>query len=220
MSAIALEQLAERIYQQESELQKIRRELEARKRQLVDLNRRRQKLQSQLRQIDTRIAAIAIGTAPAKVPPAKPVTKPKPSSTPIKTGNGAVGKRAVPAGMPFPASPTKAKIPAKQTASKISLPELIVSMVRARGVPMTVREMIEEARRRGFRSSSGNFAKLVETRAYDLQRKGILGRIPGKPGFVLARAANGQARLPLKPTSSEVRKGRKSRKRRAAAKAK
>jgi hypothetical protein len=67
-------------------------------------------------------------------------------------------------------------------------------MIQAAGQPLTVRQLAEEAKRRGFRSTSGNFAKMVETRTYDLLRKGILQRASGQLGFVLAKSQNGKAK--------------------------
>src|SRR5438445_13325581 len=67
MATALLEDLAQRISQQESELQALRRELETRRRQLATLTQRKQELLSQLRQIDEEIGTLAGGSKPSKL---------------------------------------------------------------------------------------------------------------------------------------------------------
>src|SRR5207302_10411223 len=68
-SAIPLQDLAQRISQQQTELQKLRQEYEARQAQLQELAHRKKQLQDQLRQIDAQILGIGQGkTLPVSKP--------------------------------------------------------------------------------------------------------------------------------------------------------
>jgi len=68
---------------------------------------------------------------------------------------------------------------------------------------MTVRELTKEARRRGFRTKSKDFAKNVESRCYDLQKRGLVRHPIGQPGYMLTPAAT-QTNLPV-PSNSKRR---------------
>jgi hypothetical protein len=59
------------------------------------------------------------------------------------------------------------------SADQPKLADFIVTMLREAGRPLTVRQLAEEAKRRGFVSASSNFPKMVEARTYDLKRKSI-----------------------------------------------
>src|SRR5437899_7337777 len=74
MATALLEDLAQRISQQETELEALRRELETRRRQLANLTERKQVLLSQLRQIDEEIGTLAGGSKPSKFRAAKSQT--------------------------------------------------------------------------------------------------------------------------------------------------
>jgi hypothetical protein len=65
---------------------------------------------------------------------------------------------------------------------------LIVTMIREAGQPLTVKQLTDEAKRRGFQSRSGNFARLMETRLQELKKKGIVRRAANQPGYTLAQA--------------------------------
>src|SRR5260370_27836011 len=64
MATMLLDDLAQRLSQQEVQLQALRRELEMRKQQLADLTQRKEHLLTQLQQIDAQIASVATGTQP------------------------------------------------------------------------------------------------------------------------------------------------------------
>src|SRR5207302_11230012 len=74
MAIVLLDDLAQRISQQEGQLQALRRDLETRQRQLSGLTQRKQQLLAQLQQIDTQIAAVATGTQPVRTSPPRSVT--------------------------------------------------------------------------------------------------------------------------------------------------
>jgi hypothetical protein len=175
MPTLLLDDLAARISQQEAQLQTLRRELDTRQRQLADLNEQKQGLLAKLQQIDNQIAGITGGSQSVKTS--------QPKTAPTKPSRIAVIKA--------PSNGASHKAKAKQTAKgrQPSLPGLIITMLREAGRPLTVKELATEAKRRGFRSKSARFAKMVETRAYDLKRKGILKRAEGQPGFLLAKGA-------------------------------
>ena len=77
-ATVHLDQVAQRIAQQEAELEALRREYAARKNQLGELTRRQQTLQAQLNQVESQIQALTLGSAPAATAPAKPSPEAKP----------------------------------------------------------------------------------------------------------------------------------------------
>jgi hypothetical protein len=86
------------------------------------------------------------------------------------------------------------KPPATSTPVQPALPVLIVSILREAGRSLTVTQVAEEAKRRGFQSSSGNFATVVQARVQDLRKGGIVQRATDGPGYTLNQTAKG--RLP------------------------
>ena len=72
MAAAPLENLAQRIAQQQSQLETLRREYQARQDRLVDLERRKKELQSQLQQVEADIDAVTRGNTLQKAPPSRP----------------------------------------------------------------------------------------------------------------------------------------------------
>jgi hypothetical protein len=193
MATVLLDDLAQRIKKQEAQLQALRRDLETRQRQLAALTQRKKHLLTQLEQIDAQIAGIATGT--------QPVETSQPKTAQARTGRiVAIGKHA---GTGITAKQTEGKASSKGTppkakamkgakAGRPSLPGLIVTILREAGRPLTVMQLAEGAKRRGFRSSSGDFPRMLAVRARELKRKGILQGAVGQPGFVLAQATGGK----------------------------
>jgi predicted nucleic acid-binding Zn-ribbon protein len=70
-TAVPLDTLAQRIAEQQSELETLRREYETRQARLADLTRRKAKLEAQLQQVQSEIEAVDRGETP---PPPKPGT--------------------------------------------------------------------------------------------------------------------------------------------------
>src|SRR5260370_39239049 len=161
MPSRSLEQLQQHIAHQESELERLRRALAERRQQLETLQRRKKEFHEQLRQIDAQIAAVA-GAGGAPAATAKPPSRPKP-----------------PAGRPAP------------KRGQPSLRELIVTALRESGRPLKPNQLAEEVLRRGFVSTSGNFANLTKKRVHELHKQGVLKRAAGQLGFVLAKPAAG-----------------------------
>src|SRR6516165_543836 len=177
MPKLSLDAIEQRIAQRDAELQRLRRDLEARRSRLQALTQRKEELQAKLQQIEAKMAAVVAG---AKRPQA------------------AAPKAA-------PKKPT----PQPSTAGKANQPSLaseIVAVIRSAGRPLTARHLAQEVKRRGFKSSSANFTKMVETRLWDLKKQGVVQRAPDQPGYVLAPSSNGPVLKPG-PAKTLVKKG-------------
>src|SRR5262249_52391747 len=139
---LPLSALAQQLASKQAELDRLRRTYETR---LADLLRRKNELESSLRQVEAEIQVAAQGPGPS---------------------------------------------PAAAPAGKVSLPNLIVAIVREKGKPVTIKELVEELDRRSYPTNSGNLSKMVGNRLHDLVKKKVLarfGRGRGK-GVVLARS--------------------------------
>jgi len=177
MTTALLDDLTQRISQQQSALQALRHELQTRRQQLADLNQRKKGLLSQLREIDDEIVTLAGGTKPAKGKTTRPQTG-------THRANGArTPSRQVIVSQGVPSAPS-APINGKQ-----SLPTLLLAIPGEMRRPMTVGELAKEAKRRGFRSKSKIFQKSVESRCYDLKKRGLVRHPTGQPGFILTSSA-------------------------------
>jgi hypothetical protein len=162
MPAISLTELQEQIAQGEQELRALREQLQARKSHLAELTRRKEQLRSELRQVEEEIAALA-------------TTKARPT------------EQAAPAAPTVPASPAATA----RGADQPRLGELIVTMLRESSGPLTGRQLLEEAQRRGYQSTSHDPLKAMENRLQVLKSKGVIRRAVGQYGFLLASSANG-----------------------------
>ena len=158
--SVPLQNLSERIQQQEAELAKLRQELESRRSQLSDLTRRKEELHAELAKVEKDIEAVGQGS----------VREPKVSAVrmPIITGSS--------------------KAPA-QPASGVSLSTYLVQLVRQAKEPITVKVLADEVVRNKFPTTSKNVAGMVQTRVADLVKKGVLRRPSDSSGVVLAQAA-------------------------------
>jgi len=148
MPTLSLDAIEQRIAQRDAELQRLRRDLEARRSRLQALTQRKEELQAKLQQIEAEMAAVTTG---AKRPQA------------------AAPKAA-------PKKPT----PQPSTAGKANQPSLaseIVAVIRSAGRPLTAKHLVQEVKRRCFKSSSANFTKMVETRLWDLKKQGVVQRL-------------------------------------------
>jgi hypothetical protein len=189
MSAVLLDDLAQRISQQEAQLQALRRELETRQQHLAQLTQRKEQLLAQLQQIDAEIAGIAGGASAVKTSRAKPgATRP---ARPVGIGGQPAGNGAV-------AQQAKGELRSRATRSngrpdQPTLSHLLVTLVSEAAGPLTVKEMCQELKRRGYQSQSRNFPKLLGVRVRELKKKGILRAAIGQPGFVLAQPSTSTA---------------------------
>jgi len=75
--AIPLRDLGQRISQQQAELEKLRREYDARQARLHELTQRKEQLQAQLRQVEDNLQGIEVGRTPVKKPATTAAAKPK-----------------------------------------------------------------------------------------------------------------------------------------------
>jgi hypothetical protein len=200
MTAVLLDDLAQRISQQEAQLQALRRELETRQLQLAELTQRKEQLLTQLQQIDAEIAAIATGAPAVKSSRAK-LAATKPARTVViggqPAGNGAAAQQVE--GEPRSRGTARDKGRRNGRAGQPTLPDLIVTLLREAGRPLTVKELGQEIQRRGFQSQSSNFSKMIAVRARELKQKGILRGAVGQPGFVLAQPSNGKMQKEAQP---------------------
>jgi septal ring factor EnvC (AmiA/AmiB activator) len=172
MSDLSLKDLHQRIANQDEELQRLRQQLEARQSQFATLNKRRQVLQAELQQVEKELAAVAAGKKASPLP-SKAVSKKKPAAKP--------------------------SVAPKETAS-LSLPALLVNLIREAQRPLTLQELVAQVKKRGFKSTSANFAKMLHVRVYDLLKKGLVVRSPDQSGFVIAKSRNKSAQK-AKPKS-------------------
>lgn len=159
VNTVPLENLAQRIAQQQAQLERMRREHKTRRNQLATLMRRKKTLQQQLQRVDGQIQAIA----------------------------GAAGARS----SPSPSTPSKSSRSSKRKPVKGARPmsAVLVDLVRqAGGKPITVGQLTEEVIRRRIPTSSSKPRKMIENRAYELVKKGILRRAPNGAGLVLGKA--------------------------------
>jgi len=202
MNTTPLTDLARRITNQEAELQKLRSEFEERQRKLASLTKRKEALQTQLRQIEAESAALVTGV-PKKSKISRPTRAKASKGQPARNVKGRSVKPTAPA-----RSPT--------TEAGLTLPNLIVRIVQEARGALSVSQIAEEALRRGFTSTSGNFQKMVAIRVHELRRKGVLRPADGQAGFVLGKSSRNQAAsargsaLPKKSSSNGTPAGWKN----------
>lgn len=159
-TTVSLQDLAQRITQQETQLRTLRREYQTRREQLATLMRRKQQLEAQLGRVEAGIAAVTQGGASRTVTP-------PPSAIPAKRGT------------PLPRS--------KPSASG-SLPDLLITLLReAKGQPLSPRQLTDAVKRRGYTTTSRNLYELVKSRVKELVRKGSLRRAPNRAGLLLGK---------------------------------
>ena len=164
MPTLSLEAIEQRIAKRDAELHRLRRDLEARRSRLQALTQRKEELQAKLREIEAEMAAVAAGTKRPQAVSPKAAPK-KPTAQP-----STVGKAIQP-----------------------SLASVIVGVIRRAGRPLTARHLAQEVKRQGFKSSSADFTKVVETRLWDLKNRGLIQRASDQSGYTLGPAANGPA---------------------------
>jgi hypothetical protein len=173
-STIPLQDLAQRINQQQAELTQLRQEYEARQTQLQKLTRRKEELQTQLRQVETEIQRLGYGSQPPKSKPA-------------------AGSAAKPA-------PPK---PGTKPSGHVTLAQLLVEIVAQAGRPLPIQQLVAEVVRRKYVTTSQNLPALVAERVKGLVKKGVLRRAPNRQGVLpgpakapVAQSASGAGTLP------------------------
>jgi hypothetical protein len=179
MPAVSLTNLQQQIAQREQELQALREQLASQQSHLAELTRRKEQLQSELRQVEEEITALATTEA-------RPIEQAAPTAPTVP---------------PSPASTTRAE-------DQSRLGDLIVTLLGESTNPLTGRQLLAEAQRRGYQSKSRDPLKAIENRLQVLKCQGIVRRAADQYGFLLASSANG-AKKPksttrqLAPTGSQ-----------------
>jgi hypothetical protein len=185
MKATPLDDLARRISNQEAELQKLRREFEERRRHLASLTHRKEALQAQVQRIDTEITALVTGVQRKTA-----IQQPKPA----KSTQGQLTKNAK-------TKSAKHPVPSRISTTEpgLTLPHLIVRIVREAPGALSISQIAEKALGRGFTTTSANFRNVVATRVHELRGKGMLRHADGQAGFVLGKAPPIQEAAGRKP---------------------
>ena len=179
-STIPLQDLAQCISQQQDELDKLRREYEARETQLRELTRRKEALQTQLQQVEAELRGVGQGSA---VPPEPAAAAPT-----------------------MPAKPATTKTGTKPTGSG-TLGQLLVQIVAEAGRPMPIKELAAEVVRRKYATTSRNIPALVADRVKDLVKKRFLRRAPNRLGVLPAQTkANSKAPAPKSESGAPATK--------------
>ena len=177
MPTLSLDAIQQRIAKQDSELQTLRRELEARQSRLQALSKRKQELRDQLRRIDSEMAAV---TAGAK----------RPTASSLKTATA--GAKRPNAGSPKPVKKVDAKPPASKPTSP-TLANLIIAIVQDAGRALTVQQITKAVKQRGFPTKSKALHKLVGKNAYGLATKGLLRRTDDYPAAFAVSSGSGKS---------------------------
>jgi uncharacterized protein YhaN len=157
--SVPFQDLAARIQQQEADLAQLRQELESRRSQLSELTRRKEELQVELAKVEKDIEAVGQAT----------ILEPAVSTAGV-------------------AKPGSSKAASKPTVG-VSLPTYLIQMVGQAKKPITVKALAEEVMRNKFPTTSKNVPGMVQTRVYDLVKKGLLRRASDSSGFVLAQTS-------------------------------
>jgi hypothetical protein len=173
MPTLSLDAIQQRIAQRDSELQTLRRELDARHSRLQSLKQRKQELQDKLQKIEAEMAAIAAGSQRHATATLKPA-KMRPASKPASASRN----------------------------SQLTLAELILTILRDIGRPLTVLQLTEKVKQRHFRSKSKALHKLVGKNVYALAAKGGLLRAADQSGFLVSPTGHGRAATKSSPKPS------------------
>jgi hypothetical protein len=189
-TTVPLDNLADRIAQQQAELESLRKELEARQTRLAKLNEKKDILEQRLRQLDADIEAVSQGK--------------KPSGRPGKA------PRIQPSKMALPAKPALTPLPTDTQPPK-KMADLLVDIVGEAKGPLTAKPLADELQKRGFYTASPSLPRIVQARLNELVHDGILWRAKDQPGVVLGKVKGG-----VKASTATGRK--KARKKRAGAK--
>ena len=172
-ATLSFQDLADRIQQQEAQLANLRQELESRQTHLSILTRRQGELQAELQQVEQEILAIAPPGTADSVPSAK-----------VKSAKLASSNASV------------------KPEQGLSLPKYLVELVRQAKRPITAKELGEQVAANKFPTTSNKIKDIVQTRVYDLLRKGVLHRVDGSSGVILANGFDAAKHGATKPPTS------------------
>jgi uncharacterized coiled-coil protein SlyX len=182
-NAVPLDSLAQRIAQQQSELEALRRELESRQDHLARLKEKKEALEQSLHSLDSEIDAVSQGKSPPHAA-GKPQAKPAAPASPIIVRSP---KNIAP-------SPVSAKPPKRMA-------DLLVDIIREAKAPLIAKTLAAELQRQGFFTTSPNLLRIVQVRLNELVREGVLRR--DQAGVVLGKPIRGS-----KAKTADSKKGR------------
>lgn len=166
-NVLPLDDLAQRVARQQSDLTALQKELQMRQRQLKELTERKKKLSAQLQQVDTKIKALTSGAKPAAKAPSLTTVKPTPRPAVQPSANE--------------------DLP--------SLSDIIMDILEKQQKPLKVAALTAAVATKKFRTNSRNIKELVKSKVRRLKVKGWLRRAPNKRGVFLTPA--GRARTEL-----------------------
>jgi uncharacterized coiled-coil protein SlyX len=164
-TTVPLEGLAQRIAQQQSELEALRKELENRQARMARLSDKKEALEQRLASLDAEIEAVSQGKTLKR-----------------HAGNAHPGRPGAPAPLAAPSTPPK------------RMADLLVDIVREAKAPMTAQPLAAELQKRGFFTNSPNLTQIVKVRLNELVRQGTLRRPGDQPGVVIGKPAAGTAK--------------------------
>jgi hypothetical protein len=124
----------------------------------------------------------------------------------VETEIHAVSSTAPSGAAPAPQRKTPAATPAPKADGSLTLPALLVKLVRAAGGgPITVKELGQAVKRARFQTTSHNLARMVKNKVAVLVKRGVLRRAQGQPGVVLGELKTGKrAGAAAKPAPSKA----------------
>lgn len=204
-TAVPLDTLAQRIAQQQSELESLRQEYEARQARLTDLNRHKAELETQLGQIDAQIQAVGRGDTDLKsreIPSSRPAT-PTRNVKPARRQKLAdvlvdMVRRA------------KDPITAKQLAEKVIAKKFPTT---SQDIPTLVKTRVHELVAKGVfqRATDQPGVVLADSRRYQNSQPAhvTISKMKGKKSVVSPKTTsqverNGRKKIPLRSILSKL----------------
>jgi hypothetical protein len=179
-TTVPIDNLTERIAQQQLELEILRKELGARQTRVAKLNERKDELDQRLRQLDAEIEAVRQG----KTPPRRPGKPPAATSAAQES--------------PVTATPPK------------KMADLLVEIVGDAKGPLTAKHLADELQGRGFYTDSPNLPRIVQARLYELVGKRILRRADGQAGVILGNNGKAASKALAAKTGTTNKAGKKT----------
>ena len=177
-ATVPLQDLAERIQQQEADLAQLRQELESRRSQLSELTSRKVELQAELAKVEKDIEAVGQASVLEPTVSTAGAAKAGSSKVTVKPSGG------------------------------VSLPAYLVQLVRQAKGPITAKTLAEEVVRNKFPTTSKNVEHMVQSRVYDLVKNGLLRRADNSSGFILATAPLSAKSVEPKVAAASTKNGK------------
>lgn len=158
-TVLPLDDLAQHVARQQSDLEALRKDLHLRQQQLKELIKRKEKLAAQLQKVDADIAAVTGNVKPASAATTA-ATKPAPRSVSVRSSN----------------------------ESGPGIIDVVVAILRAQSKPLKIQVLTMHVLTTKFHTKSQNIPGLVKSTVKRLQSKGWLRRAKNKQGVYLTTA--------------------------------